>query len=147
MLNDEHSGSRRYQDQVPAVARAVRVLEHLAQAREARSLADLARELGVGASSLLAILTTLRHASLVVRDHAGHYQLGPGLVALGNAAGCKLRACEQFAAIADRLVAALGETVLLWIRQDDTFVLAAAREGTQPLRYVPTPGLRLPADR
>ena len=43
-------------------------------------------------------------------------------------------------------MAALGETVLLWIRQDDSFVLAAAREGTQPLRYVPTPGLRLRAD-
>jgi len=147
MLNDERPGARRYQDEVPAVARAVRLLEALTAAGAARSLADLARELEVGPSSLLAILTTLRHAGLVARDRAGHYGVGPGLVALGRAAGRKLRACERFTGIAEALVAALGETVLLWVRQDDAFVLAAAREGTQPLRYVPLPGRRLPADR
>jgi DNA-binding IclR family transcriptional regulator len=146
MLNDGPTGVRRYQDQVPAVARAVRVLEGLAASESARSLADLAREIAVSPSSLLAILTTLRHSGLVSRTPAGLYQVGPGLAALGAAAASKLRACEQFAAVADQLVAATGETVLLWLRQEDTFVLAAAREGTQPLRYVPTPGLRLPAD-
>src|SRR5262245_32102793 len=117
MLNDPQPTARRYQDAVPAVERAVRALERLAVAGEARSLADLARDLDVGASSLLAILTTLRHASLVTRDAAGHYQLGPGLVALGSAAACKLRACERFAGLADRLVSALGETALLWVLQ------------------------------
>jgi DNA-binding IclR family transcriptional regulator len=147
MLNNEPAGARRYQDEVPAVARAVRLLERLAASGQARALADLARELGVGPSSLLAILTTLRHAGLVARDQAGHYEVGPGLAALGQAAACKLRACERFAALADALVAALGETVLLWVRHEDGFVLAAAREGTQPLRYVPTPGYRLPANQ
>ena len=61
-----------------------------------------------------------------------------------EAAACKLRACERFAGIADQLVAATGETVLLWLHHEDTFVLAAAREGTQPLRYVPRAGLRAP---
>lgn len=145
MLNDKPTGGRRYQDQVPAVARAVRVLERLVVSSDSRALADLARELGVGPSSLLAILTTLRHAGLVARTANGQYQVGPGLAALGNAAACKLRACERFAAVADPLVAATGETVLLWARHEDTFVLAAAREGTQPLRYVPTPGLRIAA--
>src|SRR5262249_10876514 len=97
MLNDDQPGPRRYQDEVPAVARAVRLLERLAEAGAARSLADLARELGVGPSSLLAILTTLRHAGLVCRDRDGHYAVGPGLAALGQAAACKLRACERFA--------------------------------------------------
>ncbi|MFN8635425.1 MAG: helix-turn-helix domain-containing protein [Chloroflexota bacterium] len=147
MLNDDPPAARRYQDQVPAVARAVRVLELLAVSREPRPLADLARELELGASSLLAILTTLRHAGLVVRDDGGRYRLGPGLVALGSAAACKVRACERFAAVADRLVEQLGETVLLWVLHEETFVLAAAREGTQPLRCVPTPGWRLPASR
>ena len=92
-------------------------------------------------------MTTLRHSGLVSRTPAGLYQVGPGLAALGAAASCKLRACERFAVVAGQLVAATGETVLLWLRQDDAFVLAATREGTQPLRYVPTPGLRLPVAR
>jgi DNA-binding IclR family transcriptional regulator len=146
MLNDEPQRVPRYQDEVPAVARAIRLLERLTSGSTPCTLAELARELGVGPSSLLAILTTLRRAGLVSRDGDGRYQVGPGLAALGSAAACRLRACERFAAVADALVTALGETVLLWIRQDDTFVLAAAREGTQPLRYVPTPGLRLGAD-
>ena len=143
MLNDEPPGARPYQEQVPAVARAVRVLERLAGSCESRSLADLARELQIGPSSLLAILTTLRHAGLVARTDDGQYQVGPGLAALGQAAASRLRACERFAGIADQLVAATGETVLLWLRHEDGFVLAAAREGTQPLRYVPRAGLRL----
>ncbi len=143
MLNDDQPGARRYQDEVPAVARAVRLLERLAVADDSQSLADLARELSVGPSSLLAILTTLRHAGLVVRDATGRYEVGPGLTALGNAAACKQRACERFAVVAGQLVEAFGETALLWMRQDDGYVLAAAREGTQPLRFVPTPGRRL----
>src|SRR5215212_1314484 len=143
MLNDGDAAPRRYQDEVPAVARAVRLLERLAAAPAAFSLADLARELGVGPSSLLAILTTLRHAGLVARDEAGQYRIGPGLAALGQAAACRLRPCEQFAAVAEALVAAHGETVLLWLQHEQTLVLAAAREGTQPLRYVPAIGQRL----
>jgi hypothetical protein len=146
MLNKPSPRAPRYQDEVPAVARAIRLLERLASGSTPCTLAELARELGVGPSSLLAILTTLRRAGLVSRNLDGHYQVGPGLAALGSAAACRLRACERFAAVADALVTALGETVLLWILHDDTFVLAAAREGTQPLRYVPTPGLRLGVD-
>ncbi|MCC7366786.1 MAG: helix-turn-helix domain-containing protein [Chloroflexi bacterium] len=143
MLKDESPGARRYQDEVPAVARAVRLLERLACDPRPRSLSELARDLEVGPSSLLAILTTLRHAGLVDRDGDGQYFVGSGLVALGNAAACQVRACERFATIADRLVSTVGETALLWMRQGDSFVLAAAREGTQPLRFVPTPGVRL----
>jgi DNA-binding IclR family transcriptional regulator len=145
MLNDERTGGRPYQEQVPAVVRAVRVLERLAAAGGSCALADLARELEVGPSSLLAILTTLRRADLVTRTASGRYEIGPGLAALGNAAACRIRACERFATVAEELVTAFGETVVLWIRHEETFVLAAAREGTQPLRYVPTPGMRLRA--
>lgn len=142
-MNSKNTGGRRYQEEVPAVARAVRVLERLAAATAPQPLADLARALGVGPSSLLAILTTLRRAQLVCRDSDGRYLVGAGLAALGEAAACKLRACERFSLIADELVAAVGETALLWVQHDDTFVLAASREGTEPLRYVPTPGVRL----
>lgn len=146
MLNDHEAAPRRYQDEVPAVARAVRALEILAGS-DGRSLADLSRALGVGASSLLAILTTLRRAGLVARDEQGRYRLGPGLVALGSAAARHLGVFERFAAVADDLVEQLGESVLLWVRHDDTFVLVAAREGSQPLRFVPVPGARCRADQ
>jgi DNA-binding IclR family transcriptional regulator/nitroimidazol reductase NimA-like FMN-containing flavoprotein (pyridoxamine 5'-phosphate oxidase superfamily) len=145
MLNDPDTIPKRYQDEVPAVARAVRALELLAGS-DGRSLADLSRALSVGPSSLLAILTTLRRAGLVTRDERGRYRLGPGLAALGGAAAGHLGVFERFASVAEDLVERLCESVLLWVRQDGLFVLVAAREGTHPLRFVPIPGARCRAD-
>ncbi len=135
-----------YQSSVPAVVRAVRALEHLASAQQPLALSALARMLEVGPSSLLAILTTLRSAGLVSRStRDGRYSPGPGLVALGTAAAQHLEPLHTFDALAADLVEQLGETVLLWVHQGDGLALAAAREGSRPLRYVPPLGLRLPA--
>ena len=130
-----------YRAQVPAVARAVQALEHLAAANQPLSLSSLSRALGVGPSSLLAILTTLRSFGLVTRGgRDGRYRPGPGLAALGAAAAQRLEPLHLFDALATDLVEQVGETVLLWVQQADSLVLAGTREGTQPLRYVPLLG-------
>src|SRR5437764_4414202 len=147
---NEYAGGRtmarsEYQARVPAVARAVKALEHLAAAQQPVSLSALSRAIEVGPSSLLAILTTLRGAGLVSRSaRDGRYVPGPGLVALGTAAAQRLEPLHAFDLLAADLVERLGETVLLWIQQGDGLAMAAAREGSQPLRYVPSLGLRLP---
>ncbi|HEX8969027.1 MAG TPA: helix-turn-helix domain-containing protein [Chloroflexota bacterium] len=136
----------RYAARVPAVARAVRALEYLTSAQQPLSLSALSRALGIGPSSLLAILTTLRGLGLISRTaRDGRYLPGPGLVALGVAAAQRLEPLHTFDLLAGELVDALGETVLLWLQQGDGLAMAAAREGSQPLRYVPPLGLRLPA--
>src|SRR5579859_6185193 len=135
-----------YRARVPAVARAVQALEYLAAEQQPVSLSVLARALAVGPSSLLAILTTLRGAGLVSRSpRDGRYLPGPGLVALGTAAAQHLEPLHAFDVLAADLVEQLGESVLLWVQQGDGLAMAAAREGSQPLRYVPPLGLRLPA--
>jgi DNA-binding transcriptional ArsR family regulator len=134
-----------YRSCVPSVARAIQALEHLAAAQQPLALSALSRAIDVGPSSLLAILTTLRGAGLVSRSaRDGRYLPGPGLVSLGNAAAQRLEPLHTFDLLAGDLVEQLGETVLLWIQQGDGLAMAAARDGTQPLRYVPPPGLRLP---
>jgi DNA-binding transcriptional ArsR family regulator len=135
-----------YRDHVPAVARAVSALETLAAAQQPLSLTALSKATGVSPSSLLAILTTLRNLGLISRGaQDGRYRPGPALVALGTAAAQCLEPLQQFDLLASELVEQLGETVLLWIQQGDGLAMAAAREGTHPLRYVPALGLRLPA--
>jgi len=135
-----------YRSCVPAVARAIQALEHLAAAQQPVALSALSRAIDVGPSSLLAILTTLRGAGLVSRSSRdGRYLPGPGLVSLGTAAAQRLEPLHTFDLLAADLVEQLGETVLLWIQQGDGLAMAAARDGTQPLRYVPPLGLRLPA--
>lgn len=133
-----------YQRQVPAVRRGLDALERLADASEPMSLTELSRSIGVAPSTLLAILTTLRGGGLVERQAAdGRYRLGSGLVALAAAAERRLDVVRNFGDVADRLVAFLGESVLLWVGCDDGLVLAAVREGRHPLRFVPTAGLRV----
>jgi DNA-binding transcriptional ArsR family regulator len=137
---------RAYQAHVPAVARAVHALEQLAASERPLSLSALSRATGVSPSSLLAILTTLRAAGLVSRSpRDGRYSPGPGLVALGTAAAQRLEPLNTFDLLAAELVERLGETVLLWVQQGDGLAMAAARDGTRPLRYVPPLGLRLPS--
>ncbi|MBV9580355.1 MAG: helix-turn-helix domain-containing protein, partial [Chloroflexi bacterium] len=114
-----------YRERVPAVARAVRVLEHLASSQRPLSLTALSKAIDVGPSSLLAILTTLRNLGLVSRSpRDGHYLPGPGLVALGTAAAQRLEPLQAFDLLASQLVEELGETVLLWIQQGDGLAMA-----------------------
>jgi DNA-binding IclR family transcriptional regulator len=144
MLNERSDSRPPYQQEVPAVRRAARVLERLAEGREPFSLTALSRAVRVAPSTLLGILTTLRTAGLVARHDAdGRYTLGPALVGLGAAAAQRYDAVHVFDLIAGRLVETLGETVLLWMRHENAYLLAAAREGTRSLRYVPRLGLRL----
>lgn len=133
-----------YGERVPAVARAVQALEYLAAVQSPVSLSGMSRAIGVGPSSLLAILTTLRANGLVSRSaRDGRYSPGPALVALGTAASQCLEPLQTFDRLAEDLVDALGETVVLLIQHGDELVLAAARDGTQPLRYVPPVALRV----
>jgi PPOX class probable F420-dependent enzyme len=145
MMSAPDASSPPYNARVPAVARAVRALEYLAAAQQPLALSALSRAIDVGPSSLLAILTTLRNHGLVTRSpRDGRYSPGPGLVALGSAAAQRLEPLHRFDLLATDLVEQVGETVLLWIQQGDGLAMAAAREGTQPLRYIPPLGLRLP---
>ena len=143
MLKEHPEPRPPYQQQVPAVRRAVRVLEQLAASRGPLSLTALSRAVGVAPSTVLAIVTTLRAAGLVARhDVDGHYTLGPDLIALGTAAAQRLGAIQGFHLVAGRLAETLGETVLLLLQYENAFVLAAAREGTQALRFVARLGAR-----
>jgi IclR family KDG regulon transcriptional repressor len=72
---------------VPAVYRAIQVLEILAASHSGFSLADLSRQTGIPKSSLFRILLTLDHNSLVHFDEArSTYSLGFKLIDWGNRA-------------------------------------------------------------
>lgn len=71
---------------VQSVSRAVRVLRELAAAGPRLGVTELAARVGVAKPTVHALLRTLEDEGLVVQDaETGKYQLGPGLLALGNA--------------------------------------------------------------
>jgi DNA-binding IclR family transcriptional regulator len=71
---------------VQSVQRAVRVLRELAAGGPRLGVTELAERVGVAKPTVHALLRTLEGEGLVVQDsETGRYQLGPGLLLLGNA--------------------------------------------------------------
>jgi DNA-binding IclR family transcriptional regulator len=75
---------------VPAIDRAVAILDVLGKYRDGLSLAGVARECGVSRSTGYRILNSLVAADLVRRARQGHYVLGPRLLGLAAAARASL---------------------------------------------------------
>lgn len=71
---------------VQSVQRAVQVLRELAAGGPRLGVTELADRVGVAKPTVHALLRTLEGEGLVVQDaETGKYQLGPGLLMLGNA--------------------------------------------------------------
>ena len=71
---------------VQSVRRAVQVLRELAAGGPRLGVTELADRVGVAKPTVHALLRTLEGEGLVVQDpETGKYQLGPGLLMLGNA--------------------------------------------------------------
>ena len=102
-----------------AAVRAVRVLHYLAaHPGESFSLKELSHATGVNAPSLMAVMAALSEAGYVVR-HPNHktYRIGPGVVALGQAAMVQHpsigAARAELGRVADELEAQCAATVMM----------------------------------
>ncbi len=146
MSQTQESLSRNSPQSVPAVQRALAVLERLSGETAGLTLSELARDLRISPSSLLAILNTLVATQYVAREpKSRRYRLATGAQVLAGAAVASPDTQREFASVADRLVAAIGETVVLWTLVGTETVALASREGAHELRWIPPPGLRRPA--
>jgi IclR family acetate operon transcriptional repressor len=145
MLNAVLDGEQRAPP-VPAVARAVRVLQALAEDDRGRRLSELNRELGVSKSTLSALLATLEHFDLVERDPDSHvFRLGLGLLDLGGAVLRRLDLRELARPSLRHLAETSSETAILHVRDGDESVIADRIEPRRQLKVVAPLGHRLPA--
>lgn len=138
---------------VPAVARALALLELLAEQRgEPRTLSELSRALGAPKSSMSALCSELEAAGYLERSDGG-VRLGRATVALGGAYVRQFEPGREFAAGCRRDPVLRDEVVQLAVLDEMTdrghrvpAVLYVARhEGTAPLRVSASVGDRLPA--
>ena len=98
---------------VGSVARATQLLDELAASEAPLGVNELARRIGVNASTASRLLATLQDAGLVTRTDSGPYRLGLKLVTLSERvlAGLDVRALAR--PLLARLVAETGETATL----------------------------------
>ncbi len=128
---------------VPAVDRALRILQTLAAAP--LRLTEIARRLGLPKSTTLAILRTLRRRRIVAYDPtSARYAVGSGLIALAGGAHAQRDLRRAARPVVERLARATHETVILHLPDDSGSVVADSEESRHQLRVAAPPGYRLP---
>jgi len=130
---------------VPAVERAVTLLDALARAGRPQSLADLARDLGLPKSSLHGLLTTLVALGLARRDADGQFALGVKPLQWADAFVGQSDLLRAFDGHARAFPALAAETVMLAILEGTDVTYLSCRQGTRPLAVNFRVGGRFPA--
>jgi len=130
---------------VPAVARALTLLERLARGREPMTLARLSSELELPKSSVHGLCTTLVTFGYLRRQADGSFLIGPRVMGLAEAFVAGTDVAQEFNALwgSDGLVP--EETVVLSVLSGNEALYVAVRNGARPLGLAFNVGMRLPA--
>ena len=98
---------------VGSVARAIALLDALATSDAGLGVNELARRIGVNASTASRLLSTLQQGGLVERSRGGPYRLGLRLVTLSDRVLAQFDVRERARPLLARLVSETGETATL----------------------------------
>ena len=132
--------------EVAGVARAMQVLEAVAEARDGSTVSDLSRRIGCGKGTLSKMLTTLEHRHYVRRDaETGRVHLTWRLLALAYGHADRAGVPRLFAPVLQSLADETDELVQLAIVEGDEVLFVAKAEGLgQRIRMLPLVGLWAP---
>lgn len=131
---------------VPAVQRAARLLDALAEAPAPLGLAALAARLGLPKSTVHGLCATLVHAGLVTRFENGSFHLGLHIVDLAHAFLARTDLTVEFVRLWESLAILPEETIVLSVLDGADVVYVGCRNGSRPLGLNFRIGLRLPAN-
>jgi DNA-binding IclR family transcriptional regulator len=131
---------------VPAVARAARLLDALAAAKQALTLAALVKALGLPKSTVHGLCATLAQANLVERLDNGSYQLGTRVMDLAHAYMARTDVVAEFQAILKAESPMPEESLVLSVLDGADIVYVGCRNGTRPFGFNFRIGMRLPAN-
>ena len=130
---------------VPAVTRALSLLDRLAQQREPMSLAQLTSELALPKSSVHGLCNTLMSFGYLRRQPDGAFLIGPRVMSLAEAFVSGTDVAQEFSALWANAGAAPEETVVLSVLSGTDALYVAVRNSARPLGLAFNVGMRLPA--
>src|SRR6187200_470007 len=130
---------------VPAVSRALALMERLAGAREPMSLARLAGELALPKSSVHGLCNTLVSFGYLRRQPDGAFLIGPRVMGLAEAFVSGTDVAQEFNALWADSGLAPEETVVLSVLTGGDALYVGVRNSARPLGLAFTVGMRLPA--
>lgn len=132
-------------DQLTTVSKALSVLQAFSYDRPVLGVSELARQLGMGKSSVHRILTTLAEQGFVAKTPDDRYRLGLKLHELGQLVVSSLELHEVAHSPLERLRNESGETVHLAVLEGTDVVYVHRFESQATLRMFSRLGRRIPA--
>jgi DNA-binding IclR family transcriptional regulator len=130
---------------VPAVTRALTLLDLLAHQREPMSLAQLTSELSLPKSSVHGLCNTLMSFGYLRRQSDGSFLIGPRVMSLAEAFVSGTDVAQEFNALWADAGAAPAETVVLSVLSGGDALYVAVRNSARPIGLAFNVGMRLPA--
>jgi DNA-binding IclR family transcriptional regulator len=129
---------------VGVLDKAVVVMQAVAESPV--SLVELQARTGLPRATLHRLAGALEHHGLLRRDEAGRYELGLGLVALGQAAAERHPLVEVARTALGHLNAETGESVQFFVREGAQRRCVVSLESPHGLRWIVPQGSLLPLD-
>ena len=130
---------------VPAVERAMRILNAFKDRRLEMGVSELSHALDINKSTVHGIVRTLAKYRMLEQDRITlKYRLGPGLIELGGLAQSHREVRQVARSYLEDLMARTQETVLLGVFEDDGITIIDKVEPARELRIAVAPGHRLP---
>lgn len=131
---------------IKSVAKALKIMEILAESSKELALHEIAEKLGIPKSTVHGLISTLYNFGYVDQSpFTGKYKLGLRLFELGNIVANRWDLRTVAAPYMQSLVEAMEETVHLTILDKGEVLYIDKRESPQSLRIVSQVGMRLPA--
>ncbi|GMR11371.1 MAG: HTH-type transcriptional repressor AllR [Anaerolineae bacterium] len=130
---------------VPAVERAMRILNAFKDGRVEYGVSELSHTLDINKSTVHGIVRTLSEYRMLEQDPSTRkYRLGPGLIELGGLARARRDVRDVAHPFTTDLMELTRETVLLGVFEDDGITIIDAMQPARELRITAAPGQRLP---
>ncbi|WP_137991767.1 IclR family transcriptional regulator [Streptomyces vilmorinianum] len=132
---------------VPAVTRAMDILELFLSGEEALSAPDVVRRLRLPRTTVHELLTTLaaRNYLVAIPEQPGRYRLGVRTYQLGSRYAEQLDLAAEGREVAREVAETCDETVHVALLEDTDVIYVAKVDSTHAVRMVSAAGRRLPA--
>ena len=132
---------------VAAVDRALSILDAFREGDDSLSLAELSARTNLYKSTILRLIESLERYQYVVRLPSGRYQLGFGLMRLGDLSKRSFKVHDQLVPVLEDLVVRTGESASFYVRQGDTRLCLLRVDSKRAIRDHVREGDTLPLDR
>lgn len=130
---------------VPALRRAVRILDFVSSAESAPNAADLARVMAIPKSTAHGLLSAMVELGLLARSHDGFYRPGAHVMQWANGFLAQQNIVREFQNHFAENSALSEHTVTLTVLDGTDVIYLGCRNSNKPLGFTFRIGMRLPA--